>query len=150
MKKIIFTIALLASFMCAANAQVNGNAIGVRFGYGGEISYQHALGNANRLEFDLGASHWGDNVWGINVTAIYQRVWDLSDLSNGFNWYAGVGGSAGLVSSNLGLGVVGQVGLEYNFNIPLQLSLDYRPILYILPNVAGGYDGICLGVRYKF
>lgn len=150
MRKIVFAIALLATVFCTTNAQVDGNAIGVRFGYGGEISYQHALGSSNRLELDLGTSHWGNNVWGLNATGIYQWVWDLSGLADGFNWYAGVGGSVGSVGSSLGLGVVGQVGIEYNFNIPLQLSLDYRPVFYILPNVGGGYDGICLAVRYKF
>lgn len=145
MKKIILTFVLSMVMVCAANAQVDGKAIGVRFGLGGELSYQHPLGSANRLEADLGISNWG-----VGLTGIYQWVWDLSTLADGFNWYAGVGGTLGLANKNFGLGVVGQVGIEYNFNIPLQLSLDYRPALYVLPAVYGGYDGVCLAVRYKF
>ena len=155
MKKIIFTLVLALSMVGALSAQVESNAIGVRFGgfagYGGEISYQHPLGSANRLELDLGINHYG---FGLN--GIYQWVWDLSDLADGFKWYAGVGGGIGFYDFNLvnnsgfGIGVLGQVGIEYNFNIPLQLSLDYRPGIYVIPLVYGSYDGINLSVRYKF
>ena len=47
--------------------------------------------------------------------------------------------------------MLGQVGLEYNFaGIPLQASLDWRPTLYVIPGVGLGWDGVALGVRYKF
>ncbi|MDO9154600.1 MAG: hypothetical protein Q7U47_13010 [Paludibacter sp.] len=145
MKKIIVTLALLVSIACAMNAQVDGKAIGLRFGYGAELSYQHPLGNANRLELDLGLSNWG-----IALNGIYQWVWDLSALSDGFNWYAGAGAAVGFHQNFFGVGILGQVGIEYNFNIPLQLSLDYRPGIYVLPGFHSSYDGICLGVRYRF
>ncbi|MCE5332020.1 MAG: hypothetical protein LLF95_07750 [Bacteroidales bacterium] len=149
MKKIILTLAFVVSMIGAVSAQVDGKALGLRFGgvsgLGAEISYQHPLSDANRLELDLGL-----NKWGAGLSGIYQWVWDLSALSDGFNWYAGVGGTLGLSDSSFGIGVIGQVGIEFNFNIPLQLSLDYRPAIYILPSFAGGYDGICLSARYKF
>ena len=150
MKKIILTLALVLSFFSALSAQVDGKAIGIRFGLGGEISYQHPMGNANRVELDLGL-----NSYGFGLNGIYQWVWDLSALADGFNWYAGAGLGLGAydygnTSKAFNFGVLGQVGIEYNFNIPLQLSLDYRPALYVLPTVYGGYDGICLAVRYKF
>jgi hypothetical protein len=45
----------------------------------------------------------------------------------------------------------GQIGLEYNFNIPLQLSLDYRPGFYLVPAGHGGaWEGAALGIRYRF
>ena len=154
MKKFILTFVLTVSIVGALSAQVSGKAIGVRFGgfsgYGGEISYQHPLSNANRLEVDLGVNHYG-----FGLSGVYQWVWDLSELSDGFNWYAGVGGGLGSYNFNntnrsVGIGVLGQVGIEYNFNIPLQLSLDYRPGIYIMPSVSGIYDGICLSARFRF
>ena len=153
MKKIIFTIALLASVICTTNAQVDGNAIGVRFGYGGEISYQHAMGDANRLEFDLGL-----NSWNFGLSGIYHWVFDLSSVTDGLNWYLGPGVQLGStygtgISNGLLLGIMGQIGAEYNFDFPLQLSLDYRPAIYVVRpswrNI-GNYDGVCLSVRYKF
>jgi len=150
MKKFILSLALAVSLVGALNAQSIGKAIGVRFGYGGEISYQQPLGNTNRLELDLG---FNGNGFGLN--GVYQWVWNLSSVSDGLNWYAGLGAGVGsynyyLATSHLNVGILGQVGLEYNFNIPLQLSLDYRPGFYFLNSFYGSYDGICLAARYRF
>ena len=147
MKKMLLIAALIVGFAGFASAQVDGKAIGLRFGNGAEVSYQHPLSDANRLEFDLGLGSWGYG--GVYVNGVYQWVWDLSELAPGFNWYAGVGGALG-INNGLGLGVLGQIGIEYNFNIPIQLSLDWRPAVYIVPGTYFGYDGVALGVRYKF
>jgi len=159
MKRIILVLTLAVSLVGALSAQVDGKAIGLRFGggigYGAEVSYQHPLGNANRLEIDLGA-----NSGGFGLNGVYQWVWDLSELADGFNWYAGVGAGLGSYNfsynSNSGankvvnLGVLGQVGLEYNFKVPVQLSLDYRPGIYVLNGFDSSVDGICLSARYRF
>lgn len=154
MKKIILTLVLAVSVAGALSAQVSGKAIGLRFGgvnnNGAEFSYQHPLGNANRLELDLGLNRSG---FGLN--GVYQWVWSLSELATGFNWYAGVGAGLGSYNYNnngneFAVGVVGQIGLEYNFKIPLQLSLDYRPAIYVVPSVYGIYDGICFSARFRF
>ncbi|MDD5185178.1 MAG: hypothetical protein PHS84_07970 [Paludibacter sp.] len=153
MKRLIFTLALAVSLVGALSAQVDGKAIGLRFGGfagdGAEVSYQQPLGNANRLELDLGLNHYG-----FGLSGVYQWVWDLSSLSDGFNWYAGVGANIGSYnyysSSPLNVGVLGQIGIEYNFNIPLQLSLDYRPGIFLLNGFYPVYDGICLSARYRF
>jgi len=160
MKKMFLTLALVVSMVGALSAQNEKNAIGLRFGNGGEISFQTALGSANRLELDLGLNSWNNNSGysGFGLSGIYQWVWNLDGLAPGFKWYAGLGPQLGSWSGNantnyqgFALGLAGQIGLEYNFNIPLQLSLDYRPSWYILPGSYGGaYDGIALGVRYKF
>ena len=156
MKKIILAFMLPLFAIGALSAQAEGQAIGLRlsngFGNSAEISYQSSLGKANRFEGDLGFSNNG-----LYLTGIYQWVWDLSTLADGFNWYAGVGGNLGLWNGNgnynkgLSLGVAGQIGIEYNFAIPLQLSLDYRPVINIIPTLGNGYyDGVALGVRYRF
>jgi len=159
MKKIFLTLTLIVSMVSAIKAQADNKAIGLRlgggFGGGAEISYQQPLDKANRLEVDLGL-----NSWGFGLNGIYQWVWDLSDLGDGFNWYAGIGAGVGTYNFNYGndihanryfsIGVLGQVGLEYKFEIPLTLSLDYRPGIYFVPSFNGTYDGICLGARYRF
>jgi len=148
MKKVVFVFGLLVSLTLSVNAQdIADNAIGLRLsggnGAGGEISYQKALGNTNRLEIDLGlANEFAD----FKATGLYQWVWSLEEQ---FNWYAGFGG--GIVSAN-GTGIYGAgvIGIEYNFNAPVLLSLDYRPEI----GVAGGLDGLnssfSLAVRYQF
>ena len=148
MRKLVFSFALIVSSIFTIQAQdISDNAIGLRFGggngVGGEISYQKALGNNNRLEIDLGLANEFTN---FKATGLYQWVWSLEEQ---FNWYAGFGG--GIVSAN-GTGIYGSgvVGIEYNFNAPVLLSIDYRPEI----GVAGGLDGlnsnIALAVRYQF
>lgn len=154
MKKIILTLAILVSMAGALSAQVDGKAIGLRFGGVGEVSYQHPLGDTHRLELDLGLG-----AWRMGLTGIYHWVWDLSSVTDGLKWYAGPGATAGLTYGNwfggngLFVGIAGQVGIEYNFDFPLQVSLDYRPSIFLVkPSWMsfGSYDGICLAGRYRF
>ncbi|MDD7914768.1 hypothetical protein [Polaribacter ponticola] len=148
MKKIIVGLSLFIGSICTINAQeIADNAIGLRFGggngVGGEVSYQKALGENNRLEVNLGLANEFTN---FKATGLYEWVWSLEDQ---FNWYAGFGG--GIVSAN-GTGIYGAgvIGIEYNFNAPVLLSIDYRPEI----GIAGGLDGlnsdIALSVRYQF
>lgn len=160
MKKIMLSLAFVMSFVVAVNAQVETSAAGLRLGYDSqEISYQRPLGDANRLELGLGYNSFGTNMagdtsWGVALNGTYQWVWDLSDFNDGFNWYAGFGGALISHSSFVGVGALVQVGIEYNFDFPLQLSLDYRPGIYILPGsdrlLRFSYNTPCFGVRYRF
>lgn len=162
MKKIILTLALAMSMFGALNAQVDSKAIGLRFGGVGELSYQHPLSDTHRVELDLGFGYWGGGLgygYGrLGLTGIYHWVFDLSSVTDGLNWYVGPGAAAGLsygsyYSNGAFVGIAGQIGAEYNFSFPLQLSLDYRPVIFLLKPgwmSSGNYDGICLAARYRF
>ena len=139
---------LAIGMIASVNAQ--SNALGLRFNLvnaGVEASYQNVLTNANRIEVNLGL----DLDRAFQASALYQWVWDLPQLEAGFKWYAGVGGSLILFGGGFAIGMLGNVGIEYNFDFPLQLSLDMRPGFYLFN---GGSDfahgGVALGVRYKF
>ncbi|MCL2327535.1 MAG: hypothetical protein FWC39_03360 [Bacteroidetes bacterium] len=144
MKKIFLSLVFAVAAISFANAQ--SNAIGLKFGYGVDLSYQRSL-SSNRLEFNLGLTDYHGNV---GLQGLYQWVWDLSQLSDGFKWYAGVGAGVGVYDSNLSLAVLGNIGIEYNFNIPLQLALDWTPGFRIIPSTHFGAEGVKLGIRYKF
>jgi hypothetical protein len=163
MKKTILTLAIIFSLSSAAMAQAEGKSLGLRLGYPAELSFQTGLSNSNRLELGLGLRSYGyganSNYTLFSLSGVYQWVWDLSALSSGFNWYAGLGASLGYYSysyvnsdySGYPVSLLGQLGLEYNFNIPLRLSLDYRPAVQLNANRSGFIgDGIALGVRFKF
>lgn len=157
MRKTLLIIGLIVAGAFSANAQdIADNAIGIRFGdndgFGGEISYQRKLSDANRLEIDLGIR--GNSAYsGFKATGLYQWVWQLDGQ---FNWYAGAGGGVGswkvkaTDTSNTAFFGAGVIGVEYNFDIPLLISLDYRPEI----GFNGFYDGFQsdfgLGVRYQF
>lgn len=148
MKKIVFVFSLLIASIFTSNAQdIAHNAIGLRFGggdgLGGEISYQKALGSNNRLEIDLGLANKFVN---FKASGLYEWVWDLEE---NFNWYAGFGG--GIVSAN-GTGIYGAgvIGIEYNFDAPVLISLDYRPEIGIAGGLSGVNSDLALAVRYQF
>lgn len=162
MRKLFLLSITFIGFTALVSAQdIYPNAIGLRLGdsngFGTEISYQRALSDNNRLEFDLG---WrsGNNTDGFKLAGLYQWVWLLD---GDFNWYAGVGGGlASLDNNNYGsdsfIFAAGDIGIEYNFDIPLQLSLDFRPELGFGDNFDNNYDNsdldfdIALGIRYQF
>jgi len=138
MKKLFLLGIVLLGFTFSSSAQdISENAIGLRLGdsdgFGAEISYQRALGENNRLEADLG---WRSSsaFSAFRLTGLYQWVFPLD---GNFNWYVGAGG--GLASfdgknflrneNETAIFVAGDIGIEYNFDIPLLLSLDFRPEL---------------------
>lgn len=151
MKKIILAAALVLGFEVAASAQPR--AIGVRIGNGGEISYQHSMGS-NFLEVDGGLGlGLVDGVFNVGATGIYNFM--ISEFGNGFGFYAGPGAGVGLALGEvnyLALSAAGMVGIEYNFNFPLQISLDFRQHIGIgfSGNGIWAPSSIGLGLRYQF
>ena len=151
MKKIILAAALVLGFAVAASAQPR--AIGVRIGNGGEISYQHSMGS-NFLEVDGGLGlGLVDGVFNVGATGIYNFM--ISEFGNGFGFYAGPGAGVGLALGDinyLALSAAGMVGIEYNFNFPLQISLDFRQHIGIgfSGNGIWAPSSIGLGLRYQF
>lgn len=157
MKKVLFIIALtLMTVVSAAQPR----SIGARLGYGAqEVSYQHYLGN-QFLQFDLGTA----NFESIQLHATYNWIIGNPGWTTKGEWYffGGVGLGTGYFSSSKNnsygfLGVAGQLGLEYQFEIPLSLSLDIRPVIAPKFGDGGGlynkwaYMFIpCLSIRYLF
>jgi len=163
MKKISILLVFITCCTGWTYSQDIRNTFGLRLGYDAqEISYQLPLGHVTRLELTLGANTYGRNqagkiCRGVGLNGLYQWVNDLSNLSAGLKWYLGVGANVldhGSVSKGLyGTGVMGQIGVEYNFNSPWQLSLDYRPGWYWLPGSGNIYrtswNAPCVSIRYQ-
>ncbi len=160
---LLLAAALVLTSITASAQDISDHALGLRLGdsdgFGAEISYQKSISTDNRLELDLG---WRDsrNYDAFKLAAVYQWV---RTLDGDFNWYYGFGGGLGsvdfepTVNGDPDGGVfifgAGNIGVEYNFDIPLLLSLDFRPEIGIV-----GYDDfsdnfdfdIALGIRYQF
>lgn len=147
MKKIILIAAMVLGFAIAASAQPR--ALGIRGGYGVDLSYQHTVGGSNFIEADLGLESFAN----LNVAATYNFM--ISEFGGGFGFYAGPGVALGAGKNVFGIGIAGQIGIEYTFHFPLQLSLDMRPQLgYVKSGDVSGL-GIWgwaphLGIRYRF
>ncbi len=152
MKKIILSLALVLCMSTALFAQAEGSTIGLRFGYPTELSYQKGLNSTNRIELGLGFRAY-TYATSLSFSGVYQWVKDLSSITDGLNWYYGAGAQVGFYSYSktyIPVAVLGQVGLQYDFNIPLRLSLDWRPGFQFGGYYNNGFvgDGFCLGVRY--
>ncbi len=162
-KLIVFGLAILGFAFTLSAQSISPNAIGLRLGnsddLGAEVSYQRSLTENTRLEFDLG---WRDSndYDGVKLAALYQWVWQLD---GNFNWYAGFGGGFGAFNykntangfngSDSFLFVAGDIGIEYDFDFPLLLSLDFRPEIGLGEDVYDNNDldfDIALGIRYQF
>lgn len=158
MKKNLLTVLILVTAQIL-NAQTS--AIGIRIGgsdgVSTEISYQKFAGGPNRFEVDLGLVD-ANGYDGFKATLMYHWVKPIDDL---FSWYVGAGGSTGAWNGEgddpwndenhedgLFLDANGQLGIECNFSIPLQISLDARPEIGLIND---DFDfGYGLGIRYIF
>lgn len=158
MKRILLTAVLAISVITAVNAQPR--AIGGRFGWGAqEVSYQHYIKN-QFIEADFGTA----NFKSIQLHVLYNWIIANPAWTNKGEWYfyggAGIGGGYSNYSSDPSygfIGLAGQLGLEYQFDFPLALSLDIRPVIGPKFGDGGGFYNQwaymfipCVGVRYLF
>ena len=145
MKRALLIIIFAAA---AVSAYAQPRAMGIRTGAGGfEADYQHDIKKNQFIEGNLGLDFGAvvKGAPGLKATAVYNFIWARPAWTNKGTWalYAGPGVSMGYVYDsdhikegrevlpyNHGgfmLGVCGQVGAEYTFWFPLQLSVDLRP-----------------------
>lgn len=158
---VLLAVALIGFALNTQAQNISDHAIGLRLGdndgFGAEVSYQMALTDTNRLEFDLG---WrdGKDYDGFKLAGLYQWVWTLD---GNFNWYAGAGGGLGSFSVDVPgndatdtfVFAAGNIGIEYDFDIPLLVSLDFRPEIGFGDDLYDNNDldfDIALSLRYQF
>jgi hypothetical protein len=168
MKKILLVLMIVISISSLSSAQTGNHVLGLRFGTGGgfgtEISYQHGVTGNNRLELDLGFNSHYENYQGIRynyttwgLTGLYQWV---QRIDNNVNWYLGGGAKIGSWSYDHGydyqfkynngvfLAAAGDIGIEYQFPIGIQLALDARPEIGLINH--GTAINVGFAVRYQF
>jgi len=161
-KRILIISTLLLTSIFTMQAQdISEHAIGLRLsesnGFWAEASYQARLSPTTRAELGL-AVQGRNRANAVKLTGVYQWVFNID---GGLNWYVGPGIGGGLVDfdndfdsrndlETFGF-VTGEVGIEFNFDFPLLVSLDFRPEVYfddysdddIIFNLG-------LSARYKF
>jgi len=157
MKKIVLALTMIISMTALSNAQDYQKAIGIRGGYYNGITAKMFLGEKSAVEGIL-ATRWS----GFNVTALYEIYNDNAFDVDRLNWYYGVGGHIGFWNgaytswndpsgSYIAIGVDGIIGIEYNFEeIPINISLDWKPGFNLIGTRNFLYDGGAASVRYYF
>lgn len=158
MKKIVITFLIVFGFVSASKAQDYKTGVGLRGGFESGLTVKHFTGEKSAFEFIL-ASRWR----GFNITGLYE-VHNLAFNEERLKWFIGFGGHVGFWDGNYThkywgepgvsytvAGIDGILGLEYNFNeVPINLSLDWKPAFNIVGYSGWWADGGALSIRYIF
>jgi hypothetical protein len=156
MKRLLYTLIVILFFITGTKAQDYNTCIGLRGGLASGLSVKHFLSETKAIEgiFD---SRWH----GFSLTGLYE-IQDRAFNTDRLNWYYGAGGHIGFwdtkyktLGSNTGnytvIGIDGILGLEYNFKeIPINLSVDWKPALNLVGYSGFWGDGGALSIRYIF
>ncbi len=151
MKKLFLSFAIILIFSLTTKAQNESsykNAIGVRLGstvpaIKSGITYKHFLANNNAIE---GILSFGD---GVGIGGLYEIHKPLA--TENLQWLIGFGGYVGITSGDSKVGAAGIIGLDYKFsNIPLNLTVDWKPELNIISKVGFEASGVGFSARFTF
>lgn len=142
MKKLLFLSAIIVASLTTAQAQ----EVGIRFGEGVNnvaVDGIFSTGKFSRIHADVS---FGDGV-GVDLLwdFMYRPVGDVQ----GLDWYVGAGPSLWL-GDPFGLGAAGEVGIEYHFDFPMAIGVDWRPTFWILEDTNFSADSFGLNIRYVF
>ena len=124
-------------------------AIGVRFSsaaptLSNSISIKYFMNATDAVE---GLVSFGDR---FGIGGLYERH-QLIGGTPAFTWFYGGGGYLGFDHNTTWVGPTGVVGLDYKFqNAPLNLSLDWKPELDIIPKINFVPDAFGLTARFTF
>ncbi|MGK2861585.1 MAG: hypothetical protein ACSLE0_06595 [Chitinophagaceae bacterium] len=158
MKKTISASLVLAAlaFTISASAQSYKTGIGVRLSsapamVNNSISLKHFMNEKAAVEVLFS---FGDP---LSIGALYEVHKPFS--SEGLQWFYGGGGYLGFVKSwnpnknknetDVNIGAQGVVGLDYKFvNLPLNLSLDWKPELNLVSDI--NFEPAAIGFTARF
>jgi hypothetical protein len=151
MRTFVICVLLLTASSCInrLSAQDYKLAMGVRFSsasptLSNSISVKYFMDETNAVE---GLISFGTR---FGIGGLYEHH-QLIGGTPAFTWYWGIGGYAGWQDGNTYLGPTGAIGLDYKFsNAPLNLSIDWKPELDILPNINFVPDAFGITARYTF
>ena len=157
MRKCFIILVCTALFGVVANAQPK--AVGARIGnYGLDVSYENYADADNFLEFELGLDD-AFSTAAFHLDGIYNIMIAHPDWTVEGQWgfYVGPGVGVAVWDSGVGenvvyAGLLGNVGLEYIFDFPLQMSISLRPRLMFGDGKVrqNGLMTLGIGVRYMF
>jgi len=149
MKKIIFCCSLFTAFSLAAAAQSYSKAVGIRLGPNSAavtagFTGKYFLNEKAAVEAIVGINN------GLGICGLYELHFPIEAVNN-LSWFGGAGGYVAFRSSTTFVGAAGIIGLDYKFEeIPLNLSLDWKPELNIISKIAFESSGIGLSARFTF
>lgn len=129
-----------------SSVALSAQELGIRFG---QVSGENNVAVDGIFQAGPGRIHanvsFGD---GVGLDALWDFIYKPLGEEN-FNWYVGVGPSV-YFGDDFFLGASGEIGLEYSFDAPITIGLDYRPTFWIVEDTSFEWGGFGLNIRYRF
>ena len=147
MKKSLVIAGLLLAISFSLKAQEYKTAVGIRLGPNAPaispgFTIKHFLNEKHALEGIMSVGN------GFGLGALYEWHIPIAAVEH-LQWFAGAGGYLAFRDSETLVGAAGIVGLDYKFaDIPLNISIDWKPELNIISSV--GYEGTGVGLSARF
>ncbi|MBC7850132.1 MAG: hypothetical protein H7Y31_10370 [Chitinophagaceae bacterium] len=148
MKSILISLLLITIVSSTISAQNYRFAAGVRLSsasptISNSVTAKYFITETSAIE---GLVSFGSR-FGIAALLELHRPFNQS----GLGWFYGGGVYAGFEDGTSYVGPTGIVGLDYKFpGIPLNLSLDWKPELDIVPGIKFVPDALALSARFAF
>lgn len=164
MKKTLLFVSIITAFSFSLKAQDYKTAIGIRLGPNSPamapgFTIRHFLDEKHAVEGIVGINS------GIGFCALYEWYHPVATVEQ-LQWFVGAGGYAAYRNnalftgegSNSGnnknssfIGAAGIVGVDYKFrDIPLNISIDWKPELNIIESVGFEASGVGFSARFTF
>ena len=153
MKSILLLAILSAGIIVSASAQTDVPDPGYRLGLGVRLSNSTpTLNNSFSGKYFItdrsaveGLISFGSRFGMGALLEIHQPF----NGAPGLKWFYGAGAYVGWQDGDTYLGPTGVLGLDYKFsNAPINLSIDWKPELDILPDINFVPDAFALTVRF--
>jgi hypothetical protein len=150
MMRITLTLVLivLASTFFTASAQDYKVAIGVRLS-----NATPTLSNSITMKYNMNQKHTIEGLLSFGSRFGMGALFEVNNMTTvqGLNWFYGGGAYVGFEKGDTYLGPTGIIGLDYKFpNIPLNLSLDWKPELDFIPAINFVPDAFGFSARFTF
>ena len=149
MKKILIALTLIAgvtSFQYAS-AQEYKSALGIRLS-----SNPPVVGNGITFKYFLNEKAALEGILAFNDPVAIGGLFEIHNPvgTPGLQWFYGAGAYVGF-NTVANLGAQGIIGLDYKFqNIPINISLDWKPELNLIEEVSFEAGAIGFSVRFVF
>jgi hypothetical protein len=151
--KYVFLLAItLTGFAINASAQSNVTGPAYRLGLGVRLSNSSpTLNNSVTGKYFVTDRSAVEGIISFGSRFGLGALLEIHKPTNieGLRWFYGAGGYVGFESGDTYLGPTGILGIDYKFiNVPINLSLDWKPELDIIPDINFVPDAFALSVRF--
>ena len=152
MKSILLLAILSAGIIVSASAQTDVPDPGYRLGLGVRLSNSTpTLNNSITGKYFITDRSAVEGIISFGSRFGLGGLLEIHKPTNidGLKWFYGAGAYVGFESGDTYLGPTGILGIDYKFtNVPINLSLDWKPELDIIPDINFVPDAFALSVRF--